>query len=108
MPADLSKEAILTYLNDRLNVVGKLDMNERLEVALEIFVFIYTYFSHIEEKLGHRFLKSAVKAKAYEFLTTDMNGRMNVRNVCQKERLLDLSIHLINRIECLDRPQPVG
>ncbi len=107
MPADLSKEAILSYLNDRLKVVAQLDINERLEVALEIFVFIYTYFTHIEEKLGHRFLKTAVKGKAYEFLESDMNIQ-NLRHIEKKERLMDLSIHLINRIECLDRPQPVG
>jgi hypothetical protein len=96
---DLTKEGIVAYINNRLQTISNIkNKNKKIVVAVEMFTYFNIYFNHIEEKIGQKFLKDAVMNKAIEFLSTDHSS----------SQLNELSISLIQKINLVGKPQPVG
>lgn len=98
----VTKESILDFIQNRLNAIstGKKSAEEKTEIAIELFTYIFVYFYRIAELIGTTFLKQGVRGKAQEFLLLEGNER--------KEKLVGLSVLILERIFELDQPQCVG
>jgi hypothetical protein len=104
MPGDLSREAIVKFLRNRLLILEKpRPACERAEIAVEIFDYICVYFFHVNQKMGENFMK-VVKRKAHEFINIILGGQFR-GDVDNKQKLLNLCVTVLDKI---NQPQCVG
>ena len=97
----ITKEGVLEFIHNRLDMICSSKKSiDKTETAIELFTYLFVYFYRIIQITGTTFFKQAVRSKAQEFLYLQGNEK--------KEKLVGLSILLLERITELDQPQCVG
>ena len=106
MPADLSKEAMLTYIKQsfcEFEQIPKKDPARRAEKCNDIFSYILIYFNHFLKNFGSNSLFKTIHQKCVEFINDpNVNRYENLVMTCLS--LMDkMNVVLIENLNILNK-----